>query len=179
TSMTVTSCSGLGNGNGRKTIECRTLKIALVAPMPSASVSTAAAVKPGLFRSSFNPLRRSKRKSASQAPTRAPFVESRRSRHASILAEPPAGGRVHACSYRRRRNRIPVLCRNVRYVRATCAVARRRQRTRRGRRAAARDPAAVVLEGKLEADPGRRRASRDLRERHGGKRRDEALRRRE
>src|SRR5262245_1213323 len=69
TSSTETSCSGFGNGNGRKTIECRTLKIALVAPMPSARVSTAASVNPGLFRSSFHPLRRSKRKSASQAPT--------------------------------------------------------------------------------------------------------------
>src|SRR5688500_12046011 len=43
--------------------------MALVAPMPSASVRTAASVNPGLFRSSFDPLRRSKRKSASHAPT--------------------------------------------------------------------------------------------------------------
>ena len=67
-----TNCSALGNGNGRRTIECSTLKMALVAPMPSARVSTAASVNPGLFRSSFNPLRRSKRKSASHAPTPTP-----------------------------------------------------------------------------------------------------------
>src|SRR5687768_4321697 len=37
--------------------------------MPSASVNTAARVNPGLFRSSLNPLRRSKRTSASHEPT--------------------------------------------------------------------------------------------------------------
>ena len=74
TSCTQTNCSGFGNGNGRKTMECRTLKIALVAPMPSARVSTAASVKPGLFRSSLAPLRKSIRKSASHVPTEADLI---------------------------------------------------------------------------------------------------------
>jgi len=50
---TVASCikaSGLGYGSGRSSTPFTTLKIAVLAPMPSARVSTATVVKPGLRR---------------------------------------------------------------------------------------------------------------------------------
>src|SRR6266550_7249055 len=43
------SRSGSLNGNGRSNTASTTLKMAVFAPMPSASVSTATAVKPGFF----------------------------------------------------------------------------------------------------------------------------------
>src|SRR2546427_7802329 len=43
------SRSGSLNGNGRSSTALTTLKMAVFAPMPSASVSTATAVKPGFF----------------------------------------------------------------------------------------------------------------------------------
>src|SRR5437667_12662059 len=46
-----TILSGSRNGNGRRSTAFMTLKIAVCAPMPSASVSTATAVKPGFFSS--------------------------------------------------------------------------------------------------------------------------------
>src|SRR5437879_3690193 len=45
----MTSRSAAGKGNDRSTTPLTTLKMAVVAPMPSASVSTATAVKPGFF----------------------------------------------------------------------------------------------------------------------------------
>src|SRR5467141_2330642 len=45
----MTSRSATGNGNGRNKTPFTTLKMAVFAPMPSASVSTATAVKPGFF----------------------------------------------------------------------------------------------------------------------------------
>ena len=48
-----------GNGNGCSTTALTTLKMAVVAPMPSASVSRATAVKPGCCRSSRRAYRRS------------------------------------------------------------------------------------------------------------------------
>src|SRR2546426_485673 len=50
-SKTITNRSVSLNGNGRRRMALTTLKIAVFAPMPSASVSTATAVKPGLFSS--------------------------------------------------------------------------------------------------------------------------------
>src|SRR5205823_8931872 len=44
-----TSRSGFLKGSGRSNTALTTLKIAVFAPMPSASVSTATAVKPGFF----------------------------------------------------------------------------------------------------------------------------------
>jgi hypothetical protein len=44
-----TSRSGLRYGSGRSNTALTTLKIAVLAPMPNASVSTATAVKPGFF----------------------------------------------------------------------------------------------------------------------------------
>src|SRR5881392_913164 len=55
----MTSRSAAGNGNGRSNTPFTTLKIAVFAPMPSASVSTATAVKPGFFSN----WRRAKRRS--------------------------------------------------------------------------------------------------------------------
>jgi len=46
-----TSRLGSGNGSGRSITACTTVKIAVFAPMPSASVSTAAMVNPGARRS--------------------------------------------------------------------------------------------------------------------------------
>src|SRR6266850_1013102 len=46
-----TSRSDSGYGNGRKSAALTMLKMAVFAPMPSASVSTATAVKPGFFSS--------------------------------------------------------------------------------------------------------------------------------
>src|SRR5216110_2398466 len=46
-----TSRSGFLKGSGRSRTPLMTLKIAVFAPMPSASVSTATAVKPGFFSS--------------------------------------------------------------------------------------------------------------------------------
>src|SRR5207249_9281147 len=46
----MTSRSASGKGNGRNKTPFTTLKMAVFAPMPSASVSTATAVKPGFFR---------------------------------------------------------------------------------------------------------------------------------
>lgn len=43
-----TSLSGWGNGNGRSMTALMTLKMAVFAPMPSASVNSATAVNPGL-----------------------------------------------------------------------------------------------------------------------------------
>src|SRR3989454_12001952 len=48
-SETNTSRPGSLNGSGRRRTALTTLKIAVFAPMPSASVSTATAVKPGFF----------------------------------------------------------------------------------------------------------------------------------
>src|SRR5213080_766194 len=45
----MTSRSEAGNGNGRNKTPFTTVKIAVFAPMPSASVNTATAVKPGFF----------------------------------------------------------------------------------------------------------------------------------
>ena len=47
----VTRRSGSGNGSGRRRTALTTEKIAVFAPTPSASVMTAAAVKPGRFAS--------------------------------------------------------------------------------------------------------------------------------
>ena len=44
-----TSRSGLLNGSGLRTTACMTLKIAVLAPMPSASVRTMSAVRPRAF----------------------------------------------------------------------------------------------------------------------------------
>src|SRR3989475_10336363 len=46
-----TILSGSRNGNGRRSTAFMTLKIPVFAPIPSASVSTATAVKPGFFTS--------------------------------------------------------------------------------------------------------------------------------
>jgi hypothetical protein len=48
--MTLTRRSGSANGSGRSATPLITLKIALVAPMPTASVRTATIVNPGAFR---------------------------------------------------------------------------------------------------------------------------------
>jgi hypothetical protein len=48
---TRTRRSGSSNGSGRSRTAFTTLKIAPFAPMPSASVATATAVKPGAWRS--------------------------------------------------------------------------------------------------------------------------------
>src|SRR6266540_1977746 len=50
-SHSVTSRSGSGYGSGLSNTPLMMLKIAVFAPMPSASVSTATAVKPGFFNS--------------------------------------------------------------------------------------------------------------------------------
>src|SRR6266853_5602509 len=47
----MTSFCGSLNGSGRSKMALAKLKIAVFAPMPSASVSTATAVKPGFFSS--------------------------------------------------------------------------------------------------------------------------------
>src|ERR1700687_1638904 len=43
--------SGSGKGNGRRSTPYTTVKIAVLAPMPRASVKTATAVNPGIFAS--------------------------------------------------------------------------------------------------------------------------------
>src|SRR6185436_12524460 len=50
-SQTWTTCPGSSNGSGRSSTASTTLNIAVFAPIPRASVSTAAAVNPGAFRS--------------------------------------------------------------------------------------------------------------------------------
>jgi hypothetical protein len=45
--VTATIRSGAAKGSGRSTTALTTLKMAVVAPMPRASVSTAVAAKPG------------------------------------------------------------------------------------------------------------------------------------
>src|SRR5487761_803821 len=56
---TCTSCSGFCTGSIRSITVSIRLKIAVLAPMPSASVSTATAVKPGDLRNMRTPYRRS------------------------------------------------------------------------------------------------------------------------
>src|SRR4029450_4721852 len=58
-SHTIARRSGLGYGSGRSTTRSRTVKMAVVAPTPSASASTAAIVNPGVRRSRRQPKRRS------------------------------------------------------------------------------------------------------------------------
>src|SRR5215217_3059055 len=48
-SQTDTICSGSLNGSGRRRIESTALKIAVLTPIPSANVTSAIAVAPGLF----------------------------------------------------------------------------------------------------------------------------------
>src|SRR6476469_7240888 len=55
----VTSRSGSGKASGRRSTPLTTLNTATFPPMPSANVSTAASVKPGVLRSWRNPKRRS------------------------------------------------------------------------------------------------------------------------
>ncbi len=45
----ITTCSASGYGSFLNTTVCNTLKIAVFAPMPSASVSSTTAVNPGCF----------------------------------------------------------------------------------------------------------------------------------
>src|SRR6516225_9156045 len=47
----LTSCSAFGYGKGAKSVASRTVKIAVVAPIPRAIVTTAIKVNPGDFRS--------------------------------------------------------------------------------------------------------------------------------
>ena len=54
-----TSRSGSAKGSGRNITALTTLKIAVLAPTPSASVTAATRVKPGLFRSARPAYRRS------------------------------------------------------------------------------------------------------------------------
>jgi hypothetical protein len=58
-SQTRTRRSGSVNGSGRSITALTTLKMAVVAPTPSASVRAAMAVKPGLFRRARAAYRRS------------------------------------------------------------------------------------------------------------------------
>src|SRR2546426_9327279 len=58
-SQTITSRSGSMNGSGLSNTAFTTLKIAVFAPMPSASETTAMNEKPGFFVSVRNPYRRS------------------------------------------------------------------------------------------------------------------------
>jgi hypothetical protein len=53
--VTRTRRSGSGYGSGLKSTEFTTEKIAVFAPMPSASASTATAVKPGRFHNTRAP----------------------------------------------------------------------------------------------------------------------------
>jgi hypothetical protein len=61
-SRTRTSCSGFGNGSGRSSTASTTLKMAVFAPMPKASVKTTTAVNPGFFQSIRSPYRTSRRR---------------------------------------------------------------------------------------------------------------------
>jgi hypothetical protein len=54
-----TSRSGSLNGSGRSRTESTALKIAVFTPIPSASVTSAINVAPGLFNKPLNPYRRS------------------------------------------------------------------------------------------------------------------------
>jgi hypothetical protein len=58
-SKTRTSPSGSSTGSGRRRNALTALNIALFAPMPRASVTTATAVNPGVFQSIRNPYRKS------------------------------------------------------------------------------------------------------------------------
>ena len=66
-SHTATIRSGSWYGSGSSITVRTTLKIAEVAPMPRASVTSAAAVKPGARRSTRTPWRRSRTESSSSA----------------------------------------------------------------------------------------------------------------
>lgn len=55
----MTRRSGSGKGNGRSNTAFTTLKMAVFAPMPRASVITAMAAKPGRFKSERTAYRRS------------------------------------------------------------------------------------------------------------------------
>src|SRR5436305_4406644 len=86
----MTSRSAAGKGNGRSTTPLITLKMAVFAPMPSASVSTATAVKPGFFSN----WRRAKRRS---------FISARRNiehRTLNIERRMLSGSRVLAFDVR-------------------------------------------------------------------------------
>src|SRR5262245_1999643 len=61
--------SGSGNGRLRSRTPLTRLNIAALAPMPSASVSTATVVKPGALRRTRRPYRRSESMDNSQLPT--------------------------------------------------------------------------------------------------------------
>ena len=50
-SQSATSSFGRAYGSGRRRMPCTRLKIAQLHPMPSANVTTTAAVNPGFFRS--------------------------------------------------------------------------------------------------------------------------------
>jgi hypothetical protein len=50
--MTLTFAGSVTPGTGRSSAQFASVKIVVVAPMPSASVTTAMAVKPGLRRNS-------------------------------------------------------------------------------------------------------------------------------
>ena len=50
-SCILTSCSGWSNGNGRSSTSYTSVKIAVVAPIPTASVRTAVAINPGALAS--------------------------------------------------------------------------------------------------------------------------------
>src|SRR5271169_1553839 len=58
-SKTRTSCSGCGKGNGRRRTAYTTLKVATLAPIPKARVSTVTIENPGLLSSIRSALRRS------------------------------------------------------------------------------------------------------------------------
>src|SRR5690606_18904803 len=95
-----TSSSGLSTGSGRKTIAFTRLKIALFAPMPSASVTTATIAKPGVL---TRP-RRAKRKSRIAASMGAFDRDG-----LSVLAAQYADRREAAASARRSCVRSPSL----------------------------------------------------------------------
>src|SRR6266581_6482398 len=79
----------LGTGSRRKTTAFSKLNMAVVAPMPSASVRIATAVKPGLFRS----VRRPKRKSWVKFSMK---LTPRASRHSSLARSMPPNS-IRAC----------------------------------------------------------------------------------
>ena len=55
TETTIVSRSGSGKGSGRRRTAFTTLKMAVLAPIPNASASTATAAKPGFLRSILRP----------------------------------------------------------------------------------------------------------------------------
>jgi len=69
------SLSGWAKGSGRSKTALTTLKIAVLAPMPSASVRMATAVKPEFLRSVRTPKRKSAHNDSGQTP-RFPLVLS-------------------------------------------------------------------------------------------------------